>query len=1241
MFCVLSKDCQEPPPRKDTEILQGSWNGETYTEGTRATYKCRPGFRTLGTIARICSNGEWVSLNPSRICQRKPCGHPGDTPFGSFKLTVRNEFEYGAKVVYTCSEGYQLIGAINYRECEPEGWSNHIPLCEVVKCSPVTEPENGRVISDALEPGQEYSFGQVVRFECDSRFKLDGPQEIHCSADGTWSGEMPNCVEISCSIPEILNGRAVSTKKSYKENERLQYKCNQGFEYTERGDATCTKFGWSPSPSCKEVICNPPYIVNGDFSPARIVHRAEDEVTYQCKRGFYPATKGNRIKCTSSGWIPAPRCSLKPCDFPEIKNGYMHHEARYKPYFPVEIGKYYYYSCHPGFDTASQSSWDYITCTKDGWSPKFPCRKTCLKSDANIQNGFISEPSSKYNVNKKTPFQCKQGFVTSDGETVGYITCLESGWSSQPICIKSCGKPVFENARAKSTNTWYKLNDKLEYECSNGYENRGGNTTGSIVCGIDGWSDTPTCYDSKGKCEPPPPIENGDTVSATLGEYAQESRVEYQCQSFYELQGDRFITCRDGQWSQPPKCLDACVISQEEMDKHNIQLKWVDKKKLYSRTGDFTEFECKRGYTKKRGDVFRVKCQEGKMKYPQLKPCDFPEIKHGYMHNGDRYRPYFPVAIGKYYYYSCHHGFETPSQSSWDYITCTKDGWSPKVPCRKTCLKSDANIQNGFISELSFKYNLNDKLEYECSDGYENRAGNTTGSIVCDIDGWSDTPTCYESCGKPVFENARAKSNATWYKLNDKLEYECSDGYENRGGNTTGSIVCGSDGWSDTPTCYELECNVPVIPQNVDAQPKKDKYKVGEVLKFSCRRNLKIVGADSIQCYHFGWSPNPPECKGDISNVEKVTSCDPPPQLPSGKIKGENKEEYVHSEVVEYDCNSKFLLKGSKKIQCVDGEWTTLPVCVEEDKVCGDIPVLENGVTLSLERPYHHGESVKFRCRESFTMIGYESITCVRGMWTQLPQCVATEYLERCKFSKTRIFESIEPEQYKFIHNSNITYKCKNKPEYKQSTCINGRWFPEPTCTEILKTSCPPPPHIPNARDMTTTVNYQNGEKVSLLCQENYLIQGTDEILCQNGRWQSIPRCFEKIPCSTPPHIEHGFINSARSSENEKESSETKYPHGTKLTYICKDGFKVLEENEIRCDMGKWSTPPQCVDDCVISPEEMEKHNIQLRWINHNKFYSRAADITEFICKPGYKKKNGDTFRVTCQEGKVKYPQCI
>lgn len=54
----------------------------------------------------------------------------------------------------------------------------------------------------------------------------------------------------------------------------------------------------------------------------------------------------------------------------------------------------------------------------------------------------------------------------------------------------------------------------------------------------------------------------------------------------------------------------------------------------------------------------------------------------------------------------------------------------------------------------------------------------------------------------PVFENARAKSDGTWFKVKDRLAYECQDGYKNGDGHTTGVIVCGEHGWSDTPTCH-------------------------------------------------------------------------------------------------------------------------------------------------------------------------------------------------------------------------------------------------------------------------------------------------------------------------------------------------------------------------------------------------------------------------------------------------------
>uniref|UniRef100_A0A8C9QR00 Sushi domain-containing protein n=1 Tax=Spermophilus dauricus TaxID=99837 RepID=A0A8C9QR00_SPEDA len=470
----------------------------------------------------------------------------------------------------------------------------------------------------------------------------------------------PLHLEISCTSPEIRNGYSVSPKKIYKENEIFQYKCNQGFENSERSNATCTSSGWSPIPSCEEVTCNPPYIPNGVYSPERIKHRTEDEIRYECKSGFYPATRGNTAKCTSSGWIPPPRCSLKPCDFPEIKHGRLYSEERYRPYFPVPIGQQYTYECDNNFVSPSKSYWGYIYCTKEGWLPEVPCIrqcifnfvenghysretrhllhesvkvdcypgyslsngqntvtctengwspplkciriKTCSKNDVEIKNGFLSESDFIYNLNKITQYKCKPGYVTED---------------AQLSCVKSCDMPAFENAKTKSNATWFKLNDKLDYECNVGFENRFRSAKVSIECQDNGWSHIPTCYDSSGKCGPPPPIDNGDLTSFPLAVYPMSSSVEYQCQSLYQLEGSKTVTCRNGKWSNPPKCFHACVISEEIMERYHITLRWKEWQKFYALSGDTVEFMCKYGYSPlTRSQSFRTRCIDGHLEYP-------------------------------------------------------------------------------------------------------------------------------------------------------------------------------------------------------------------------------------------------------------------------------------------------------------------------------------------------------------------------------------------------------------------------------------------------------------------------------------------------------------------------------------------------------------------------------------------------------------------------------------------------
>uniref|UniRef100_A0AC11CEK7 Complement factor H related 5 n=1 Tax=Ovis aries TaxID=9940 RepID=A0AC11CEK7_SHEEP len=550
----------------------------------------------------------------------------------------------------------------------------------------------------------------------------------------------------------------------------------------------------------------------------------------------------------------------------------------------------------------------------------------------------------------------------------------------------------------------------------------------------------------------------------------------------------------------------------------------------------------------------------------QGRHCDFPKINHGILYNEKKYKASFPVSLGKILYYSCEYNFMSPSKHFWTPITCTEGGWSP-------------------------------------------------------------TPKCLRVCFFPFVENGQSASSGQTYLEGATVQITCNKGYSLP--DDKGSITCAEGGWSSPPECIstKIECHLPFLEANVDVYPKQEKYKVGDVLKFSCRQRLKRVGPDSIQCYQFGWSPNFPTCKG------QVRSCGQPPQLPNGKPKHVKQEKYEHSEMVEYDCSPNFVMKGPKKIQCMDGEWTTLPTCVEPGKACRFMPQLENGYSQPSVPPYRHGVSVVLSCRNAYTMIGNTTVTCIDGIWTELPKCVATNQLKRCGKPRFYVRGQLSSYTHEFNHNARVSYKCAGKSTYVQTVCINGKWDPEPDCLGKKIQLCPPPPQIPNAQNMLTTVNYQEGEKVTVLCKENYAFLEAKELVCKSGQWQSLPLCVESAQyCGLPPPIDNGDITSFPLSA---------YSPGSVVQYRCQSFYELRGNLTVTCRNGQWSEPPTCIDACIISEDRMNKNNIQLKRRNPPNRYAKTGDFIEFECKSSHKERTPiQSFRVLCQEGKFEYPTC-
>ncbi|XP_036210509.1 complement factor H-related protein 4-like isoform X1 [Myotis myotis] len=363
----------------------------------------------------------------------------------------------------------------------------------------------------------------------------------------------------------------------------------------------------------QEITCDPPLIENSHYIPKRTNYELGQEITYYCTTGFFPSSRGNTATCTDKGWDPPPRCSLNPCELPKLKHGLLYKEDTYRSYFPAPIKQWFYYSCDENYVTPPESFWHYITCTQDGWTPEVPCLRKCVFND--LKHVRTPPKEQRLLQGQSIKIDCLPGYSLLNPQST--VTCTEKGWSSLPRCIKHCDMPTFENARAVITGRPFRLNDTLDYQCLDGYENRDGSTNGTMVCGEDGWLHLPTCFKSADKCGPPPPINYGAITSIPLEVYPPWSRVEYQCQDYYELRGPQYVTCSSAKWSEPPRCIVPCVISEKIMNAKNIQIKGKNDKTYYAKTGDIIDFMCKSGRkaaTSK--ESFQAMCLEGTVEFP-------------------------------------------------------------------------------------------------------------------------------------------------------------------------------------------------------------------------------------------------------------------------------------------------------------------------------------------------------------------------------------------------------------------------------------------------------------------------------------------------------------------------------------------------------------------------------------------------------------------------------------------------
>ncbi|XP_070587320.1 complement factor H-like isoform X2 [Erythrolamprus reginae] len=741
----------------------------------------------------------------------------------------------------------------------------------------------------------------------------------------------------------------------------------------------------------------------------------------------------------------------------------------------------------------------------------WPCcssQNACEEPDEIDFGEIVSAEKAKYLENDRVQYRCNPGYVLEGPE---WIQCKRQEWTPHPPkCLAPCtftkqqlaAKNLFVFGSQRKVR-FIQSNQSLQFQCNEGYVL----VVPSVRKCVDGYMDLPLCISERGKnCSGPPRIEIGDITTLSEKQYKSGSSVEFRCQNYYAIQGEKRSFCDNGTWTKVPVCLNPCVIPRTELESQKTKVKdELDApENIFVQHGRSIELTCITGYVMaanssqstfvihcdgtppvipkckeitcnsprisngtfrpqrtiyQDGDLIQIRCDTGftfepdngekviectkngwspppKCSNVQQRTCKKVNILHG---NFQSWQQSFE--IGAKAKYNCHDGYTTPKGDPEAEIQCLTEGWSPEPECikvqQRTCKK--VNILHGNFQPWQQSFEIGAKAKYTCHDGYTTPKEETEAEIQCLTEGWSPEPECIKTCLKPSESDFTFTTTKSILFPGDELHYECKEGFEITKNTINETIVCTEKGWEPAPSCVSIVCEIPVL-ENGAIEPREDVFYNKAVVHFKCNKGFTRVGSKSAQCYHFGWFPQPAICK------ENVKHCLALPIIPHSTITAERKAVFEHGDLLEVQCDISFALYGSKIIECVDGEWTPLPTCIEESKTCGRPPRIDNGFVDNVESfIYRHGDTVEYKCNRQYSTIGTNPAKCLQGQW-EVPSCLR---------------------------------------------------------------NCPPPPQLPNAINITEMRVYGSGEEISLECQEHFLLRGPQKIKCEDGKWQTPPRCLD------------------------------------------------------------------------------------------------------------------------------------
>ncbi|XP_034471250.1 sushi, von Willebrand factor type A, EGF and pentraxin domain-containing protein 1 isoform X4 [Hippoglossus hippoglossus] len=1137
--------CGQPP---DVSFGGTSLSSPPFPFSSAVTYKCMDGFtlKKEGSVSCLAS-GRWSSPYPE--CIPVECPQPVEISNGIVDV---QGLMYLSKALYSCRTGYNLVGNSTVLCGEKGLWIGGVPSCRPIECSIPKQIASGKVVYTKLQ------FGHSATYSCRRGYRLQGPETLKCLASGEWDFEPPACVQISCTPPQpIENGFVEGQDHSF--GVTIFYSCFPGFQLMGQDHLTCEEIGWSSSvPVCMLSDCGlPPHIDFGEYvrvteqrtssfttskdsgalaSPENLSFLHGSLIEYHCHKG-YDLSSPTRLVCQEDGgWNgSAPFCVPAECQTPpRPEHGWVN-------VTDSSLGSMVKYFCEEGYELQGEPVRQCVSGRL--WTHSAPiCRPVSCGDPGPIASGTAHGGAFVYP--EALHYECRPGFILKGSSTI--VCQVDGKWKGQkPVCEPlSCGFPkVPSDVTFKGEE--YTYNNEIELSCQPGFLLEGKSVS---VCQADGtWSHKSlTCVPAR--CGKPSPIPNGHVLGS---EFGFNSKVKYQCDEGYTLNGDSTCVCQsDGLWDKPaPRC---DIISCDPPE--DISHGFLNGSSF--NYDDVVEYVCFDGYEVVGDPILRCSAQGlwvGAV--PQCRPCVCapPVLKFGVVLGRDR-------SCGDRVHFQCDEGYKLlgPPQA-----VCEKGGvWSPGVPVcgRGRCSVAPPTVPNAVLQGGSATFP--DTVIYRCRPGYQLKG---YPHLSCGRDGrWGEPRISCEpvSCGRPPAV-AHAQAVGVTYTFPNQITYRCDDGYEFA--TQTTSLCCQSDStWSKhSIRCRPSPCPLPgnfSIPHVVITG--KELTPVGGTISLSCPPGFFLQGSALAECQLGGnWTPS-------ILTVScELVVCENPPTLLHGVTEGDG---YNYGDFVMYSCLPGFDMKGDSIQTCQgDRAWSgTQPVCVAQS--CGPPPTVHNAQIHMTGETYLHNAS--YVCSTGLQLVGSKTLTCLaNGTWS-LPA-------PTCEVGRGCISPRQVPHGKVQEHNLNtgraVEFLCDkgyNLVGDRLVVCMGGSAWSS-TFPSCQPKACPAPPGWrEDVSGNGAQQEFHVGQSVRVSCPKGQQVKGSGTISCRPDQtWSPVSSVCERVSCGPPLHVANGVVRGAV------------FQFGDVAVYSCFGGYTMEGVGRSRClENGTWTPPPTCRAMCWL-----------------------------------------------------------